>query len=81
MNIEEFEEIGCNIAVTLLDYYNLRKAAPYFNSKLRNSVNFQLSLATNLLRMIPFKFDNESRKIINSINSSQCINENFSKIL
>jgi len=31
--------------------------------------------------MIPFRFDNESRKILNSINSNQCLNENFGKIL
>jgi len=64
-----------------LDYYRLRKSAPYFGSKLKNCSNFQLSLCVNILRMIPFKFDNDCRKIINAINSGQCLNENFSKIL
>ena len=34
-----------------------------------------------MLRMIPFRFDNDCRKLINAINSSQCLNENFGKIL
>ena len=63
LNVKEFEEIGTNIAETLLDYYKLRAVAPYFSSRLKNSVNFQLSLSVNILRMIPFKFDNDSRKI------------------
>lgn len=81
MNIREFEEIGADIAETILDYYHLRRVAPYFGSRLKNSVNFQLSLSINILRMIPFKFDNECRKIITAINSGQCLNENFGKIL
>lgn len=80
LNVKEFEEIGTNIAETILDYYQLRKVAPYFGSKLKNSFGFQLSLAVNILRMIPFRFNNDCRKIINSINSGQLLNDNLCKI-
>lgn len=81
MNISEFEEIGANISETFLDYYGLRTISRCFGGRLKNTVNINLSLAINILRMIPFRFDNDCRKLINSINSGQCINENYGKIL
>lgn len=31
--------------------------------------------------MIPFRFDNDCRKLLNNINSNQCLNDAFSRIL
>lgn len=31
--------------------------------------------------MIPFRFDNDCRKLLNNINSGQCLNDAFSRIL
>jgi retron-type reverse transcriptase len=31
--------------------------------------------------MIPFRFDNDCRKILNNLNSAQCLNDAFSRIL
>jgi hypothetical protein len=59
----------------------MRARASYFGSRLKNAANFQLSLGVNMMRMIPFRFDNDCRKIINAIDSGQSLSQNFAKIL
>lgn len=39
-----------------------------------------MSLAVEVLRMIPFKFDNNMRKILNGINISMNLSENLNKV-
>jgi hypothetical protein len=81
LNIKEFEEIGRDIGITILDYYRWRTTNRFTNTLLKNWTNFQLNLAVKALRMIPFRFDNDCRKILNNINSNLCLNDAFGRLL
>ena len=67
--------------MTLLDYYHLRTLAPCYNCRLKHMTNIKLNLAVSALRMIPFHFDNDCRKLLNSLNSNQLINQAMARIL
>lgn len=47
----------------------MRNNARIFNTKLKNYKNFRLSNAISVLRIIPFKFDVECRKLLSAINT------------
>lgn len=59
-----------NICESILDFYNLREKARYFNGKIKNKENFKVNLAIEILRMIPFRFDNYCRKLLTGINGN-----------
>ena len=67
--------------MALLDYYHLRTASPCYGSKLKHMTNIKLNLAVQALRMIPFHFDSDCRKILSNLNSNQLINQAMTKIL
>ena len=70
LNVGDFESIGVSIVETLLDFYELKRESRVYNSKLKNMDNIRLNLGVAALRMIPFRFDNSHRKLINMLNSS-----------
>ena len=63
-----------------MDFYELRHLSRIFGSKLRNMVNIKLNTAVASLRLIPFRFDPDCRKILNNINSGIQVKDSLNKI-
>lgn len=51
-----------------------------FSTKLKNMNNFKLNTAIASLRLLPFRFDTECRKILDSINSGVNLTANMDKL-
>ena len=54
---------------SIIDFYELRENARIFGCKLKNFENLKINVAVAALRMLPYRFDTELRKLLNNINS------------
>jgi hypothetical protein len=48
--------------------------------KMKNRENFLINLGVEVLRMIPFRFDNNFRKILTGIDSNMNLSEHLDKL-
>jgi hypothetical protein len=70
LNVSHFEGLGFSILESIADFYQLKESSRVFSSKLKNMVNLEINLAVISLRLIPFRFDIECRKILDNLNNT-----------
>ena len=69
LNIEDFRQLGTDILMAISDYYQLSVRSPIFGTKLRNMENIRINTAVECLRLLPFRFNADCRKMLETLNS------------
>lgn len=80
LNVSHFESLGFSILESIADFYQLKESSRVFSSKLKNMVNLEINLAVISLRLIPFRFDIECRKILDNLNNTINIKASLDKL-
>lgn len=75
-SVDTFEQMGRSICESLVDYYELDVfESRVYSSPLKSMKMLKMNLAVSLLRMVPFRYDNNIRKLLSKLLMDESIHE------
>ena len=66
-DIKSFENMGKSIVESFVDYFELSSVSRVNSSPYKNIRTLKLNLSVSILRMIPFKFDQNMRRLFQKL--------------